>query len=110
MMSEECHIICGEHSTNVSECRDVKSWRTLYEADEIRQQRVLAKEVTENGLPSEIVKYAGRDTFTHKKQLHRIANDPEKPVEDNPRRRSGRYSNGSSSVILPSHSIFCEKR
>ena len=60
MISEECRIVFGEHSTNVSECRDVKSWRTLYEADEIRQQRVLAREATENGLPNEIVKYAGR--------------------------------------------------
>ena len=55
MMSEEYCIICGEHGTNL---RDVKSWRMLYEAAEIRQhQKALAQEVTENGLPNEIVKY-----------------------------------------------------
>ena len=68
MMSEECCIICGEHGRNLSECRDVKSCRTLCEAAEIRQhQRVLAQEVTENGLPNEIVKYhrnAGRHSHT----------------------------------------------
>ena len=97
MMLEECCIICGEHGTNLSECRDVKSWRTLCEVAEIRQQqRVLAQEVTENGLPNEIVKYhrERRSTFTHKKQLHRIAKDPEKTIEENPRRRSGRDSTG----------------
>ena len=64
-----------------------------------------------NGFPNEIVKYHHecRLTFTDKKQLHRIANDPEKPVEENPHRRSGRDSTGSSSVILPSHCIFCKK-
>ena len=84
----------------------------LCEAAEIRQhQRVLAQEVTENGLQNEIVKYHReyRSTFTHKKQLHRIAKDPEKTIEENPRRRSGRDSTGSSSVILPSHCIFCKK-
>ena len=97
MMSEECCIICGEHGTNLSECRDVKSWRTLCEVAEIRQhQRVLAQEVTENGLPNEIVKChrERRSTFTHKKQLHRIAKDPEKTIEENSRRRSGRDSTG----------------
>ena len=85
-MSEECCIICGEHGTNLSECRDVKSWRTLCEAAEIDGIRVTAQEVTENELPNEIVKYHRecRSTFTHKKQLHRIAKDPEKPVEENP--------------------------
>ena len=110
-MTEECCIICGEHGTNLIECKDVKSWRTLCEADEIRQhQRVLAQEVTENGLPNEMKYHREcRSTFARRRQLHRIAKDPEKPVEENPRRRSERGNIGSNSVILPLYCIFCKK-
>ena len=82
--------------------------QTLCEAAEIRQhQRVLAQEATENGLPNEMKYHREcRSTFTHKKKLHRIAKDPEKPVEENPRRLSRRNGIGSSSVILPSYCIF----
>ena len=67
-MSEECCIICGKHGTNLSECRDVKSWRTLCEAAEIRQhQRVLTQEVTENGLPNEMKYYRECRSTSHTK-------------------------------------------
>ena len=98
--------------TNLSECRDVKFWRTLCQAAEIRQhQKILAQEVTENGLPNEIVKYHHecRSTFTHKNSCIGLQKDIEKPVEENPRKRRGRDSTGSSSVILPSHCVFCKK-
>ena len=111
-MSEECCIICGKHGTNLSEYRNAKPWRTLCEAADIRQhQRVLAQEVTENGLPNEIVKYHRecRWTFTHKNSYIGLQKDPEKPVEENPPRRSGRDSTGSRSVILSSHCVFCKK-
>ena len=84
-------------------------WVRQLKSDNIRE--FWPRKLQKMGLPNEIVKLhrEGRSTFTNKKQLHRISKDPEKPLEENPRRRSGRDSTGSSSVILPSHCIFCKK-
>ena len=112
-MSNEICIICGEEAMNLSLCKDAKSWKTLYEATQIRNhQRSLSAPVGGNGFPTQPIKYhRERSKFTLKKGLEslRFTEDHGKKDTKNEKRRSVRDTTSSSSVILPSTCIVCKK-
>ena len=57
-MSNKICIICGEEAMNLSLYKDAKSWKTLYEAAQIRNhQRTLSAPVEGNGFPTQPIKY-----------------------------------------------------
>ena len=102
-----------DSDTNLSECRDKRSWITLIDAAKIREhERILSMPVGENGCPNIPVRYHStcRSTFTHKKDLLKLSGEDEKedPGPSEPRRSSRDPSAGESS-ILPKHFIFCKK-
>ena len=99
---------------NLSLCKDAKSWKTLYEAAQIRNhQTTLSAPVGDNGFPTELIKYhrGCRSKFMLKKSLEslRFTEDHETKDTKNEKRRSVRDTTSSSSVILPSRCIFCKK-
>ena len=67
-------VICGKEDANLSEIKDLKAWKTLLNAAEIRGHQGildLKNDEDEDALPEIQVKYhrSCRSNFTHKKSL-----------------------------------------
>ena len=109
-MSDIC-IICGCSGTNATQCKDLRSWSTLYQAAIIQNhETILAISQNEGVFPERCVNYhqSCRAEFTLKRDLEKIKAAGNVDHDDDSTRRSSRDS-VPSSVILPDQCIFCKK-
>ena len=108
-MADVC-IICGCSGTNLTQCKDINSWSTLYQAAVIRNHKEILDICQHEGDFPEacVINYhcSCRADFTLKRNLEKIKSAEK--VEHNSTRRSSRDGE-SSSVILPDLCIFCKK-
>ena len=106
-MSDVC-IIFGCSSTNLTQCKDVNSWSTLYNAAVIRKHKEILDICQHEGdFPKTCVKYhqSCRAEFTLKRDLEKLISVEN--VEDNSARSS--RDGQSRSVILSDQCIFWKK-
>ena len=96
-MSDIC-IICGCSRTNLTQCKDLRSWSTLYQAAIIQDHETILA-ISQN-------KGAGAE-FTLKRDLEKIKAAGNVDHDDDSTRSS--KDSVSSSVILPDQCIFLQE-